>query len=142
MTCEIKVGAILIKDDALLPKGLKFKSEPCVPSWKIVTDFDGYGLDREIGKQGWTFFSLASATKAGVFGIDGQTMIRRAIERILKSPNLAAIQFLGNYGSDVGGLGAFPGNLVCNGLCPSAAYPAGPVSFPCNGSFGVRCGEK
>jgi hypothetical protein len=43
-------------------------------------------LDREIHKAGWTFFCQAAEIKEAVFGIDGQKMVRRAIERILKSP--------------------------------------------------------
>jgi hypothetical protein len=87
MAHEIKAGTILIKDSALLPKELKFESEPCVPGWSLVKDFDGYALDREIRKTGWTFFCLAGGIKATtVFGIDRQKMVRRAIEHILASP--------------------------------------------------------
>lgn len=86
MAHEITNGTILIKDNALLPKGLRFESEPCVPGWKLVKDFDGYQLDREIQKTGWTFFCLAGEIKATVFGMDEQGMVRRAIERILTNP--------------------------------------------------------
>jgi hypothetical protein len=80
---EIKAGTILVKENALLPKGLQFESEPCAPGWRIVQDLDGYGLDRKIQSTGWTFFWLAEEMKAFVFGIDAQTMVRRAIKRIL-----------------------------------------------------------
>ena len=86
MAHEITMGTILIKDNAVLPKELQFESEPCVPGWRLVKDFDGYGLDREIRKTGWTFFCLAGEIKATVFGIDRQKMVRRAIERILANP--------------------------------------------------------
>jgi hypothetical protein len=86
MAFEIKAGAVLIKDDTLLPKS--FASEPCVPGWKIVTDSDGYGLDREIEKEGWTFFCIAAEIRASVYGTDKGKMVRRAVERILKSPKL------------------------------------------------------
>jgi hypothetical protein len=88
MRHEIAKGTVLIKDDAVLPKGLHFESEPCVPGWKAVTDLDGYGLDRVIQKAGWTFFCLVGEVKSTVFGIDHQKMLRRAIERILASPKL------------------------------------------------------
>jgi hypothetical protein len=83
MAREIGVGTILIKDDALLPKGLRVESEPYVQGWKVVTDLDGNRLDRAVEKTGWTYFCLAGEVKATVFGIDSQSMIRRAIERIL-----------------------------------------------------------
>jgi len=54
-----------------------------VTGWKVATDFDAYGLDREIQKAGWTLFCLAGEMKATVFGIDDQSMLRRAIGRIL-----------------------------------------------------------
>ena len=86
MTHEITAGTILIKDNAVLPKELRFESEPCVPGWRLINDFDGSGLDREVRKTGWTFFCLAGEIKATVFGIDRQKMVRRAIERILANP--------------------------------------------------------
>lgn len=86
MAHEITMGAILIKDYALLPKELRFETEPYVPGWGLVKDFDGYRLDREIQKAGWHFFCLAGEIKAPVFGIDSQKMVRRAIGRILASP--------------------------------------------------------
>ncbi len=83
MEHEIKVGAVLIKDNTLLPEGLRLEAGSCVPGWGVVKDFDGYGLDRAIQRTGWTFFCLAGEVKATVFGIDNQSMLRRAIERIL-----------------------------------------------------------
>lgn len=83
MVHEITTGTILIKDNALLPKELQFESEPCMPGWGLVKNFDGYAFNREIQKTGWTFFCLAGEIKATVFGIDSQKIARRAIERIL-----------------------------------------------------------
>lgn len=83
MEHEITSGAILIKDDALLPKELYFESEPCVPNWKVVTNLKSFALNREIGKTGWTFLRQADETNASVFGIDHTKMVRRAIEAIL-----------------------------------------------------------
>ena len=86
MAHEITTGTILVKENVVLPKGLQFASEPCVPGWRLVRDFDEHGLDREIRKKGWTFFCLAGEIKATVFGMDEQSMVRRAIERILANP--------------------------------------------------------
>jgi hypothetical protein len=88
MTYEIKTGAVLFSEKALLPTDLAFKSESCVPGWKIVTDLDTYALDRKIRKTGWTFFCIADEIRASVFGLDAQKMLHRAIEQILKSPKL------------------------------------------------------
>ncbi len=83
----IKAGTILIKEGTLIPEDLRFESESCVPGWRLVKDLDGYGLDRRIHEAGWSFFCLAGETKATVFGIDGEQMVRRAIERILANAN-------------------------------------------------------
>jgi hypothetical protein len=86
MADNIETGAILIKEGALLPRALRFESENCVPGWKLVKDLDRYGLAREIHEAGWTFIYLADETRAAVFGMDEQKMVRRAIEQILANP--------------------------------------------------------
>jgi hypothetical protein len=86
MADATKTGTVLIKEGALLPKGLVFESEPCVPGWRLVKDLDGYALDRRIHEAGWTFFFQAGEIKCTVFGIDGQQMARRAIDGILRDP--------------------------------------------------------
>ncbi len=95
MRDTIEAGNILIKEGTLLPETVRIDSEPCVPGWRLVKGFDGYGLDREIRKTGWTFFCLAGEIKATVFGIDKQKMVRRAIERILASPKSEKFNSLG-----------------------------------------------
>lgn len=83
MAHAIAVGSILFKNDALLPREVHFAAEPCAIGWAVVTDCDGRDLDCEIQKAGWTLCSLATETKATVFGIDHQKMLRRAIAQIL-----------------------------------------------------------
>jgi hypothetical protein len=86
MAETIKAGTVLIKEGALLPEALQFESESCVWGWRLVKGLDGNALDRELHEAGWTFFFLANEIKTTVFGIDGEKMVRRAIERILGDP--------------------------------------------------------
>ena len=86
MADEIKTGTVLIREGALLPGALRFESESCVPGWKLLKHLNGYTLDRKIREAGWTLFFQAGEIKSTVFGIDGQQMARRAIERILRDP--------------------------------------------------------
>jgi hypothetical protein len=86
MAETIKTGTVLIKEGALLPEALQFETESCVPGWRLVKGLDGHALDREIHAAGWTFFFLANENRATVFGIDGEKMVHRAIERILGDP--------------------------------------------------------
>ena len=109
MTHDIKAGSILIKENTPLPKGLEFKSEICVPGWKIVTDFEGHGLDREISNVGWNFFCTAGEIRASVFGTDAQHMIRRAVVRIRKDPKLEPFNSLEITQVESVGSRRFPG---------------------------------
>src|SRR5713101_2909037 len=75
--------AVLIREDIPLPANLSIESEVFLPGWRLIKNLDGYGLDREIREAGWTFFCLAGETRATVFGIDEEKMVRRTIEEIL-----------------------------------------------------------
>jgi len=79
----IKVGTVLIKEGTLLPKALRLESTSYSPSWRSVTDLDGYAMNRKTQEAGWTFFYLAGESKATVFGGEGQKTIRRAMKQIL-----------------------------------------------------------
>jgi len=79
----IEAGRIFVREGTALPKTLQIESGLYIPGWRSVKNLDGYGLDRKIHDAGWTFFCLAYETKAAVFGIDSEKMVRRAIERIL-----------------------------------------------------------
>src|SRR5216684_1439984 len=81
--------AVLIREDIPLPANLSIESEVFLPGWRLIKNLDGYGLDREIREAGWTFFCLAGETRATVFGIDEEKMVRRAIEQILGNRVLA-----------------------------------------------------
>ena len=83
-----EAGRIFIREGTLLPKTLQLESEPYMPGWRSVKSLDGYGLGRKIHDAGWTFFCLAYETKATVFGMDEEKMVRRAIERILANREL------------------------------------------------------
>src|SRR2546425_4463082 len=84
MPHTIKTGTILIREGTPLPEAaLGFETEPCAPSWTLVKNLDGYGVNRKIDEAGWTFFCLAGEIKATVFGFDAQKAARRAVKRIL-----------------------------------------------------------
>jgi hypothetical protein len=82
----MKAGSIFIKENILLPQALRLESDPCVPGWRLVKDFDGPALDRVVRQAGWTFFSLAGEIKATVFGFNREKMACRAAARILAKP--------------------------------------------------------
>jgi hypothetical protein len=89
MPFTIKPGSILIKEGTPLPETVRFKSESCVPGWRLIKDLDAWGLDRKIREAGWTFFCIAGQLGATVFGIDEQKTLSRAVEQILANLELA-----------------------------------------------------
>lgn len=88
MTEKVKSGTILITENAVLPKTVQVETEPFGRGWKLVKNFDGDKLSREIGRAGWTFFSFAGEISSTVFGNDGTATVRRAVRRILANPDL------------------------------------------------------
>ena len=93
MLHPIEAGRIFVRDGIELPKTLQIESELYMPGWRVVKNLDGYGLGRKIHDARWTFFSLAYETKAAVFGMDAEKMMRRAIERILANRESEAEKF-------------------------------------------------
>jgi hypothetical protein len=77
------VATILIMEGTPLPANLPIESEAFSPGWRLIKDLDGYGLDCKIREAGWMPFCLAGETRATVFGIDEEKMVRRAILEIL-----------------------------------------------------------
>jgi hypothetical protein len=77
------VATILIREGTRLPANQPIESEAFLPGWRLVKGLDGYGLDRQIREAGWIPSCLARETRATVFGIDEEKMVRRAIVEIL-----------------------------------------------------------
>src|SRR2546427_7402557 len=129
MPNTIKTGTILIKEGTPLPEAaLGFETEPCAPSWTLLKNLDGYGVNRKIDEAGWTFFCLAGEIKATVFGFDAQKAARRAVKRIL-----ARLKGEGFNSLEVTAVASQPilGDLLPSDLSPS---PHNPVK-----DFLVRC---
>lgn len=82
MAEQIKIGTVFIEEGTPLPDSLKVESEPYSKGWRLVSNLNGYGLDRKIREAGWTLFDLTQ-TKAIVFGFNRESDLRRAVKRIL-----------------------------------------------------------
>jgi hypothetical protein len=88
MADKIKTGTILIKEGVLLPKALRFESEPFSKGWTVVENLDSRGLDRKIRDAGWTFFFMAGDANATAVGSDLERTTRRAIKKAIASMEL------------------------------------------------------
>jgi len=78
----ITTGTILIENGTLLPRSLLLTSEPYSTGWTTVTNVRS-DFEREIKQAGWTFFFLAGAAHATVFGFDAKTAAHSAVERLI-----------------------------------------------------------
>src|SRR5258706_8420871 len=78
----ITTGTILIENGTLLPRSLLLTSEPYSTGWTTVTNVRS-DFEREIKQAGWTFFFLAGAAQATVFGFDAKTAAHSAVERLI-----------------------------------------------------------
>ena len=85
MAETIKAGALLLVEGTLLPDSLQYESEPFMPGWNWVKNYDSSGLDHLIGKAGWNFFYLAGGIEMIAFGADRERATGKAIKRIIAS---------------------------------------------------------
>src|SRR4051794_24943158 len=78
----IKTGTILIENGTVLPRGLVLSSEPYCTGWTTVTNLRS-DFERDITQAGWTFFFLAGAIEATVFGFNAEAAVQTAVERLI-----------------------------------------------------------
>jgi hypothetical protein len=83
MPQEIKAGSIFVRENAVFPPGVSVESEALFSGWKLISNLDGYALDRIVAKAHWHFFYLAGAIRSAALGTGGTAVVRRALKRIL-----------------------------------------------------------
>jgi hypothetical protein len=88
------VVSILVREGTLLPTNQSIESEAFLPGWRLIKDLDGYGLDCKTQEAGGAPFCPAGETRATVFGIDEEKMVRRAIMEILARLKSEKFNFL------------------------------------------------
>ena len=76
-------GIVLIREGALLPPDLTIESEAFLPGWRVVKNFDGYGLNHKIKEANWNFVRLTGEYRARVVGRAYHGALRRGVTRIL-----------------------------------------------------------
>src|SRR5882762_513099 len=83
MSANNRSGAILIRENTLLPAGLAVESEVSLPDWRVIKNLDRSTLARNIEGANWNFFYLAGEIRATVLGRDRSGTVRRAVRRVL-----------------------------------------------------------
>ena len=90
----IKAGTILIENGTLLPRSLALASEPYSRGWTTVSNVRS-DFERDISQAGWTFFFLAGAIHATVFGFNAEVAVHTAVDRLItnaKSQNCNCLE--------------------------------------------------
>jgi len=79
----IKTGTLLIENGTPLPGSIVLTSEPYSQGWTTVTN-PRSDFEKDLKQAGWTFFFLAGAIHATVFGFNAETAVRTAVARLIK----------------------------------------------------------
>lgn len=83
MAKTISDGTLMIAEGTPLPDALNLESDSYSESWRIVTNFEGYGLERRLRKEGWGFVYKARELEVRVFGFGSDRTMRRAFSSLL-----------------------------------------------------------
>lgn len=85
----ITAGTILIAGDALSPACFEFGTDSHGAGWRpIVHGLSQRELEKELAREGWTFFYMATTIKKTAFGFDRTRMVAAALKRLIKAVKL------------------------------------------------------
>jgi len=73
----------MIAEGTLVPDALNLESDSYSDRWRIVTNFEGYGLERRLQKEGWGFVYKARELEVRVFGLVSDRTMRKAFASLL-----------------------------------------------------------
>jgi len=82
VTDAIRVGSLLMAQNAPLPPAVLLRAEPYSSGWSAVTD-ERSAFAKEVETAGLTFFFMAGVIKATIFGFDRPKNLRRAVSRLI-----------------------------------------------------------
>jgi len=78
---DIHAGSVLIKSDARLPEALHFESKQH-GTWKVLTDTNGFEVERMLSEVGWHFFFLVPEIKIAALSFNRNQAIRTALKKV------------------------------------------------------------
>ena len=84
MTDTITAGSILVEKRTHLPNSMQLQSEPDSSGWAPLNGTRP-AFEKEVHEAGWTFFFMAGAIRATVFGFDRQKTLRAALRRLIRN---------------------------------------------------------
>lgn len=81
-TEDVRAGSVLLRPDVGLPESVHFGSKR-YGSWKILTEVNGFAVERRLSEAGWHFFFIVPAISAGVLSSDRNKALRKGLQKIL-----------------------------------------------------------
>jgi|SRR5579872_831743 len=78
---DIHAGSVLIKSDARLPESLHFAPKQH-GAWKVLTDANGFEVERRLSEVGWHFFFMVPEIKIAALSFNRNQAIRTALKRV------------------------------------------------------------
>jgi hypothetical protein len=93
MTDTVKVGTIMVQDNAPMPNSL-VGAQPYSGGWSVVIDPNRSQLGRELEGAGWIVSDTAGEMRTTGFGLNRETMIRNAVVQAVKAAKLWAFNSL------------------------------------------------
>ena len=93
MTDTITIGTIMIQDITPMPKSL-IGAESYSGGWSVVTNPNRSQLGTELESAGWIVSNTTGEMATTGFGLNQQTLIRKAIVQAIKAAKLWAFNCL------------------------------------------------
>ena len=79
---DVRAGSVLLRPDVGLPESVHFRSKR-YGSWKILTEMNGFEVERRLSEAGWHFFFIVPAISAGVLSFDRSKALKKGLKKIL-----------------------------------------------------------
>ena len=89
MLSPLKVGTVLLQDNAFIPNSVRVVKETFCSGWQAITSLNGEDLDRQIRNENWNFMFMAGALHGTSWGSWSDVAVRRAAIRVLRKIELA-----------------------------------------------------
>lgn len=78
----IRSGNLLIREDAVPPKGLGIASRPFLPGWQIVRQPRPAELERALSKEGWYLFRMAGDIEDSAIALNWRRALHQALRKL------------------------------------------------------------
>jgi hypothetical protein len=78
---DFRAGSVLIKSDARLPEAVPFASKQ-YGRWKVLTDADGFAVERTLSRVGWHFFFVVPEISFSALSFHPGKALRAALKTV------------------------------------------------------------